>query len=593
MQPIRSRLRLWAVVVAGVAGALLTAIGIGLDGVAAPDPWSLARGAVVASYVGVGLYTWWRRPLSSFGVALAQVGLLYAVASLTASSDPWIHTVGRVTLAGVVVYLAYTFLRFPGDRLATGLERGLVGSFVLTTVLTWVVALPLVDRLPVGGPLADCAARCPDNPVQVVSTPESVSTAIASGVNGATAIVLIAVIVLLVGKASSPARLRRRLVVPVLASAVALAASYTAYTVIRGTGVEEVDVLRVAGAAATIAIPFAMLVGQVRGRVFAATHLVDLVARVGREPVTPARVEGLLRDELGDPLLRVALHSDGGWVDVHAHPIELPVHDRNVGVTPVVRRERTVAALVHDVALDEGDVADGLAATALMLLENAQLVDELRASRARIVASGQRERLRLERNLHDGAQQRLFAIQMKLGEARATAHDPELRRALDELTADAVAAAEELRELAHGLYPTVLRGRGLADGLRAAARGAAIPVRVTSDVAERCSPTVEEAVYFCVLEAIQNAAKHAGPGAHVAVTLERYGDELRFSVADDGAGFDPDASADGIGLVSMRDRVGAVGGTLDVISAPGRGTTVLGVVPETWPGDGAEPRSSD
>ena len=433
----------------------------------------------------------------------------------------------------------------------------------------------------------DCGDACPANAFQLVETPDAVSSALGFAVNGATALALLGVIALLVDKARSPAILRRRLVLPVLGSAIALAAAYSAYTVLRQLEVEGLTGLKVAGAAAALAIPLAMLVGQVRGRVFAATSLVSLVGRVGGEPVTAARVEGLLRDALGDPLLRFALRRPGsGYVDVEGHAVELPLGHRDVGVTPVLRNGEPVAALVHDAALDEGSgITEGLAATALMLLENAQLVADLRDSRARIVTSGQQERLRLERNLHDGAQQRLFTIQLKLTAARARADDPQLARELDELTADAAATVDELRSLAHGLYPTVLRERGLADALRAAARGAAVPVRVVDGSVGRCAPTVEEAVYYCVLEAIQNTAKHAGPGARATVRLEHEGRDLRFSVTDDGVGFDPAQRADGIGLVSMRDRIGAAGGTLDIVSRPGEGTAVIGIVPDRPPAD--------
>jgi signal transduction histidine kinase len=577
----RGLLRAATVATVGAVACVLTAAGVGLADAAGVDGWSFVRAALVCSYVAIGTYTWWRRPASRFGAMLAETGLLFAVASLNASTDELAHTVGRVALAVVVLYLAYAFLCFPRDRLESPLERRLMMGFVAATGALWLVTLPLVETLPASGPIVDCGDRCPDNAFQLVDTPDAVSTGFGFAVNGVTALALAGVIALLVGRAGSPAVLRRRLILPVLGSAIALAAAYSAYTVLRQLDVEGLTGLKVAGAAAALAIPLSMLVGQVRGRVFAATSLVALVGRVGGEPVTAARVEGLIRDALGDPQLRFALRRPGsGYVDVDGHAVELPVGRRDVGVTPVVRNGEPVAALVHDAALDEGSgLAGGLAATALLLLENAQLVTELRDSRARIVSSGQQERLRLERNLHDGAQQRLFNIQLKLTEARSRASDPQLARALDELTADTAATVDELRTLAHGLYPTVLRERGLVDALRAAARGAPLPVRVVDEGLGRCAPTIEEAVYFCVLEAIQNTTKHAGPGARSTVRLERAGDELRFIVSDDGAGFDAARRGDGIGLVSMRDRIGAAGGTLDVVSRPGDGTTVSGIVP--------------
>ena len=577
----RGIFRTATVATVGAVVCVLTAAGVGLGEAAGSGAWTLVRAAMVGSYVAVGTYTWWRRPGSRFGAMLAETGLLFAVASLNASTDELAHTIGRVALAVVVLYLAYGFLCFPRDRLETAVERRLIGAFTVVAAALWLVTLPLVETLPASGPIVDCGSRCPDNALQLVDTPDAVSTALGFAVNGVTALALVGVIVLLVDKTRSPAVLRRRLVLPVLGSAIALAAAYSAYTVLRQLDVPGLTGLKVAGAAAALAIPLAMLVGQVRGRVFAATSLVALVGRVGGEPVTAARVEDLLRDALGDPQLRFALHRPGnGYVDVEGHAVELPVGRRDVAVTPVLRNGEPVAALVHDAALDEGSgITGGLAATALMLLENAQLVTDLRDSRARIVTSGQQERLRLERNLHDGAQQRLFSIQLKLTAARARARDPQLARALDELTADTAATVDELRTLAHGLYPTVLRERGLVDALRAAARGAAVPVRVVDGGVRRCAPSVEEAVYFCVLEAIQNTAKHAGRGARATVQLGREGGDVRFSVIDDGVGFDPARRVDGIGLVSMRDRIGAAGGTLDVVSRPGDGTSVHGIVP--------------
>ena len=579
----RGLLRTATVAAVGAVATVLTAAGAGLGDAAGVDAWTLVRAAMVGSYVAVGTYTWWRRPASRFGAMLAETGLLFAVAALNASTDELAHTVGRVALAVIAVYLAYAFLCFPRDRLETSLERRLVAAFAGVTGVLWLVTLPLAGTLPASGPIVDCGDRCPGNALQLVDTPDAVSTGLGLAVNGATALALAGVIVLLVDKARSPATLRRRLVLPVLGSAMALAAAYAAYTVLRQLDVEGLTGLKVTGAAAALAIPVAMLVGQVRGRVFAATSLVALVGRVGGEPASAARVEGLLREALGDPLLRFVLRRPGtGYVDVDGHEVELPVGRRDVAVTPVLRNGEPVAALVHDAALDEGSgIPEGLAATALMLHENAQLVVDLRDSRARIVASGQQERLRLERNLHDGAQQRLFNIQLKLTEARARASDPQLARALDDLTADAAATVDELRTLAHGLYPTVLRERGLIEALRAAARGAAVPVRVVDEGVGRCTPTVEEAVYFCVLEAVQNTTKHAGPGARATVQLGRLGAEVRFAVSDDGVGFDPARRSDGIGLVSMRDRIGAAGGTLDVVSRPGAGTTVSGVVPDS------------
>ena len=179
---------------------------------------------------------------------------------------------------------------------------------------------------------------------------------------------------------------------------------------------------------------------------------------------------------------------------------------------------------------------EGLAATSLMLLDNARLVEALRASRARIVDAGERERRRLERDLHDGAQQRLVALQIRLESARELADDAELIKRLDATQRDAEAALEEVRALAHGIYPAELHDLGLAYALRSLALRSPVPIHVADEGVGRASAAIEAAVYFCLREAIQNAAKHAGPGVTVTVTLARRADVIEFAVSDDGVG---------------------------------------------------------
>jgi signal transduction histidine kinase len=204
--------------------------------------------------------------------------------------------------------------------------------------------------------------------------------------------------------------------------------------------------------------------------------------------------------------------------------------------------------------------------------------DELSASRARIVAAADHSRRKIERDLHDGAQQHLVALAVKLGLARQMLEaDPAaVATLLEELRGDAQATLTELRELAHGIYPPLLMDRGLPEALRAAANRAVLPTEVVADVG-RYESEVEAAVYFCCLEAMQNAGKHAGEGARLIVTVSATDDELFFEVADDGAGFDAThAARTGHGFVNMADRLGAIGGALEVDSAPGAGTRIRG-----------------
>ena len=234
---------------------------------------------------------------------------------------------------------------------------------------------------------------------------------------------------------------------------------------------------------------------------------------------------------------------------------------------------RQVAIALHNSALD----------TALQAsLDELRVANEqLQASRARIVATGDQARRRIERNLHDGAQQHLVALAVKLGLARQLVEsDPAaLSGLLEELRADAQATLTELRELAHGIYPPLLMDRGLPEALRAAANRSVLPVDVDATVG-RYPPDVEAAVYFCCLEAMQNAGKHAGETARITITVAATDDALSFAVADNGAGFEAGGAATrGHGFVNMTDRLGAIGGALEIESSPGGGTRVGGRIP--------------
>jgi signal transduction histidine kinase len=220
---------------------------------------------------------------------------------------------------------------------------------------------------------------------------------------------------------------------------------------------------------------------------------------------------------------------------------------------------------------------------AAIVSERQRVAFELAESRSRVAAAGAKERHRLERELHDSAQNRLIALQMHLGMARELSAEksPEIAATLDRLLDDAVAVGDELRRIGQGISPPPLATLGLAAALTAEATHSAIPVRVSADDVGFSEPEVELAVYFCCLELMQNAAKHAGGGTTVTVHLGLDADELTFSVHDDGCGFDQRATAPGAGLTGIRDRIHSFGGRIEIVAEPGVGTTATGRVP--WP----------
>jgi signal transduction histidine kinase len=221
-----------------------------------------------------------------------------------------------------------------------------------------------------------------------------------------------------------------------------------------------------------------------------------------------------------------------------------------------------------------------LAGQAGLILRNVRLIEELRASRQRLVTAQDLERRRLERDIHDGAQQQLVALAVKLRLARTLAgRDTERAQSLlDQLQGETQEALENLRDLARGVYPPLLVDRGLAAALEAQARKVPFPVQVEPNGVGRYPPDAEATAYFCVLEALQNAAKYAKASRAVVRVSEEDG-RLVFSVSDDGVGFDVGRSSSGTGLQNMADRMEALGGSIEIVSSPGAGTTVNGRIP--------------
>jgi len=290
-------------------------------------------------------------------------------------------------------------------------------------------------------------------------------------------------------------------------------------------------------------VPLAIALGLLRGRLYAARTLQRLVNGLrGRPDAQELRV--LMSRALADPLLSIAywLEEPGRWVDADGHAVVLPDPASAEGRVASVLHNASggpEAALVHDAALlEEPALLDAVADSMQVALESHRLDVEIKASTAREASVAQAERHRIERDLHDGAQQRLIALRMKLSVAEWLLDQNPRRAALliGELGSDVEAAIVELRSLARGVVPPLLVERGLAAALREAAQRSALPVRTEIHEVGRCAGAIENAVYFCCLEALQNAAENAGPGATADLALRRDGDVLAVRVAGDGAG---------------------------------------------------------
>ena len=347
------------------------------------------------------------------------------------------------------------------------------------------------------------------------------------------------------------------------------------------------------------------LAGRVGGE-YATEDVLPRAAKVIAEGTAAARADVWLR--FGEELRLAARWPSGGEDGTEpiqlngAHGIDLirgadrsmPIYHQGdllgaIGVTKPPGEPITPAEdkLLADLASQAGLVLRNVGLTAELrarLDEQSQQAAELRSSRQRIVAAQDAERKRLERNIHDGAQQHLVALAVKLRLAKTLARSDTAKAAamLTELRGETAEALETLRDLARGIYPPILEEQGLAAALHAQVYRSGLAVTIEADGLRRHPIETEAAIYFCCLEALQNAGKYA-EASSVTLQLREEGDHLIFSVADDGRGFDPDTVARGSGLQNMADRVVALGGDVEVTSAPGLGTTVLGHVPSNAP----------
>jgi signal transduction histidine kinase len=518
---------------------------------------------------------------------------LYSATTLDTLATPALDALGQIAWAAVLVVAVYILLSFPDGRLPDQLARGVVAASTLASVLVWGALLATAERLPEFMPAAHCDDACPHNPVRILGGSATVGDALAVASWSVTAAALTAVAVTLTFRMRTASSISRRTMSPILVAVLAVAGAFAAVAVARAGGAAPATLERLGwfSTATSVTIPCAFLAGMLGARVFAGGALERLVARLsaGAGDVDARRV---LAEALGDPSLTVAYWraQRGEYVDARGHPVSAPEKARGRATTIVRQDGDPLAMIVHDAALRaEPGLVGAAAGAALMTLENARLeadlrasVADLRASRARLASAADAGRREIERNLHDGAQQRLVALRMRLADAEAQAvADDDLRRSLGELGAEAEETIDELRSLAHGVYPAVLVDHGLASALTSVAGRSPVPVRVETALPERLAPAIEAAVYFCCLEAIQNAAKHAGARATVTVSVRAHDAGVAFEIRDDGVGFDVHDVHGGYGLMNLHDRVAAVGGDVHVASSQDVGTTVRGDVPAT------------
>jgi signal transduction histidine kinase len=522
-----------------------------------------------------GLRAWQRRPDNRFGPLLVAVGFTYCLSGLIVTTDPWPFTVGLALIAVPYAILFHILLAFPSGRLRTPFDRALAGLMYVTGTVFWWACLVIEDTVALG---------LPANPL-LISDQRHLFDVLSRVRLGAVAALIGVLGVVIVRRWLRATRPSRRALTLVYCSGGLVLALYAIWSVLGmldvATGLQEQ--LERARVIALATVPFAFLAGLLRARVVGASAVNELVARLG---AGAGDLQRALADALRDPSLALAywLPERDEWVDSAGAAVALP--DDPARRTPVERDGQPVAMLLHDPSLaEEPELVQAVGGAAALALENERLtaelratVAELRASRARIVESADAARRKIERDLHDGAQQRLVALALSLRLARAKLESDPAAAAelLDGASENLDGAIRELRELARGIHPAVLTSRGLGSAVEALAQRMPLPIEIRSVPSERLPAPVEAAAYFVVAEAITNVARYAD-ASHASVEVCCEDGRLVVTVADDGiGGADP---ASGSGLRGLSDRIAALDGRLEVSSPTGRGTTVRAVIP--------------
>ncbi len=568
--------RLWLAAALAVPPAVVCAVLLVLASDHDRHPvTSLATGLFIGiSFVGSGLAAWWRRPDNHTGRLLALVGFTFFLSALTEANDPRLFTAGLAVDALPIAALVHLILAFPSGRLGTRIERRLTGVGYALALGGQLVTL-LLDPQPAG---FACDGVCPDNLVALgnFSGPERIAI---DAVEAAAFLLFLLVVVVLVRRWRRASAAYRRSLRPVLltggATLTLFGADFAATAVSHDAG-QAVGTL---AGIALMTVPVGFLYGVARDRL-ARGGVGRLAIELDR--LGPGRLGDALRELLHDPTLVLAYRRpDGdGYVTLTGDKVELP--PPGPGLTVI----DPVAAILHDRALHaEPELLASALATARLALENERLqaelaarLQELRSSHARGLAAALEERRRLERNLHDGAQQRLvsLALTLRLAQARLPESSGEVRGLLDGAGEELAQALEDLRELARGIHPAVLSERGLAAALESLVTRSRLRVDLVRLPQERLPGSVEIAAYYVVAEALTNVAKYA-VSSGVVVSVDRVDGVARVEVVDDGeGGADP---ARGSGLRGLSDRLALLGGRLQVASPAGAGTRVTAEIP--------------
>ena len=585
--PALSYPRTASVGVLGIVCGTLAVVGYrALVGDHNQDPEEAAAQVLVAStFVVSGLIAATRRPASRVGLLLIAAGVGLLLRRLQYSNDALLFTIGFAFGEISSAFIAHAVLGYPTGRVRARSERWFVAAVYAIGLLLPVLVLLFFDAN--GSCFYNCDGQAHAHSLIGVLPSDDAATGLRTAFRVLAFGVLGGIfIVLAVRKFLSAGSAGRRLFAPLLIAGLAAASRAVSEAVIGVSDHSELtrEALFWWQMAVLAAIPISLLVGLLRSRL-ARAAVADMLPLLENTPST--ELSRTLGNALGDPTLQVAFWypEEGIWVDAEGNAVVLPPESSGRSVTRV-EHGGPVAALIHDPALvHEPHLVEDVAAAAGLTLQNARLQAELQAqllalreSRARVVAAADIERRRIERNLHDGAQQRLLAVALELTKAErrvAEMGHEELRAILNGAVSELREAVADLRHLAHGLHPTILAEQGLRPALSRLGDRMPIPTRTIVELHGRLPASVEATVYYVVSEALANVEKHAH-ASEVTVRVLQSDGTVVTEVTDDGAGgVDPLGS----GLRGLRDRVEANGGHLAISSREKQGTRLVARVP--------------
>jgi signal transduction histidine kinase len=569
-----------AAILAGV-GAIWLAAHAGADRPTEPGPYLTAL--VGASLIGCGLASWQAKPENRLGPVMVLTGFVWFAGLLSEATSAPLYTLGVAIEYVFVCGFIYIVLSFPSGRL-----RGRFDKEIVVIAIAGSLGLQVAAMLFGSGSGLRCGGGCGDNLIQVVHD-DGLALALLSLQRVLGAILTLTAVALLTSRwlrASAPQR--REVTWVLLAGNVTLLAlTFTVVDDLLGNPLSATPAK--IWLASLALVPIAVMATFVRRRL-ARGSVAGLVVHLGA-PTEAADLRAALARALGDPSLELAywFPAEARYVTADGRPVQEPDAHSGRGSTFVERDGTPIAMLLHDPALEyNSGLVQSVCAAAGLALENERLQAELRArlvelnaSRGRLVEATDAERRRIERNLHDGTQQRLVSIAMSLGllESKLAPDQSDAAPIVHEARTALTLALEELRELTQGIHPTLLVERGLPVALEELCRRAGLPAHLKVDLDVRLPDQVETAAYYFASEAMSNAVKHSH-GSEIRVDVSYDGRLLTVEIADDGIGGATIGGAGaGSGLRGLADRVEALGGEFTLSSPPGRGTRLKARIP--------------